>query len=722
MTHSQLKILFKDKSSKQFKSIYLRHKKFLDDIFPNLENYCEKIYLLLNDLSEPLRCPVCDKFRKFEVFSKGYYNTCNNKECKNKVQQDAIKQTNLKRYGVESVLQDKVVRTKIKQTNLERYGMESAIQTKQVQEKTKMTNLKKYGVENAAQSIDVQDKIKQTNLDRYGTEHASQSDVIKDKIKQSNLDRYGVEYVLQNEEKMEKMKQTMINKYGVEHALQNKEIFDKFKQTNLNRYGVEHALQNKEIFDKLKQTNLEKYGTACSLNNEQVKEKTKQTNLNRYGVEYALQNYELYQKMKQTMLERYGVEHALQSQEMHQKIKQTNLNRYGVEHLMYNKDFRSKIAKSSKVSRLEKKMIELLTNRGIRFQHQYIVAKDSISHAFDFAVFDNETLVCLIDTDGVYYHGYIDDQNGKKVYEDYDTIRMMVVPENVKFVAIVESDFENGVKDLFKTLEIDYDTYVSEIYQWCRTGGFPYPSYSDNVVLKSYQQLCKDIEFLPKSKQGFKVIRNFHHSIYHARTNGNVSPYEGWYNDEMLNRVIKNRVIYKNNVDPSRVLDGFNVTKIAPKVSVFQPVVAKNLIVKYLKNVDEIFDPFSGFSGRMLGTTALNKRYIGQDINEIHVKESTMIINFLKLNNVNVVVKDVLTSHGKYQSLFTCPPYGDKESWNNCDVVKTCDDWIDICLSNFKCEYYMFVVDKTVKYKNNIIDVIENVSHFSKNIEYVILI
>ena len=53
---------------------------------------------------------------------------------------------------------------------------------------------------------------------------------------------------------------------------------------------------------------------------------------------------------------------------------------------------------------------------------------------------------------------------------------------------------------------------------------------------------------------------------------------------------------------------------------------------------------------------------------------------------------------------------------------KSCDDWIDLCLNNFNCKKYLFVVDDTIKYKNNIVYYINNKNHFYKNNEYVILI
>lgn len=83
-------------------------------------------------------------------------------------------------------------------------------------------------------------------------------------------------------------------------------------------------------------------------------------------------------------------------------------------------------------------------------------------------------------------------------------------------------------------------------------------------------------------------------------------------------------------------------------------------------------------------------------------------------------VKIYLTALGNYESLFTCPPYENKEIWNESDVNMTCDQWIDECLQRFKCKKYLFVVDCTDKYKDNIVETIENKSHFGSNYEYVL--
>jgi hypothetical protein len=96
---------------------------------------------------------------------------------------------------------------------------------------------------------------------------------------------------------------------------------------------------------------------------------------------------------------------------------------------------------------------------------------------------------------------------------------------------------------------------------------------------------------------------------------------------------------------------------------------------------------------------------------------------YFDLPKIFLDIKNIIDSDGEYECLFTCSPYRNKEEW--CDIKtinKSCDGWIDECLSRFKCKKYLFVVDHTEKYKENIVDKISNKSHFSRNNELVLLI
>ena len=252
--------------------------------------------------------------------------------------------------------------------------------------------------------------------------------------------------------------------------------------------------------------------------------------------------------------------------------------------------------------------------------------------------------------------------------------------------------------------------------------------YVNQKYSKDYLKLFrKDLEYpYPTACKGDRDIINFFHkSLLEASVKGKLSPIEAWQDKNLIKKAALNRLKYVHSCKPADVARGMSVARIAPRVSVFKPNLARDLIEKYLSNFETIFDPFSGFSGRLIGAFRKNKKYVGQDIHPKHVEESNEIIKFLKIENATVTQQDILTDAQKsFDCLFTCPPYGGKEHWNknNDEVEKSCDEWIDICLEKYKCKRYLFVVDQTEKYKDNVVEYLEKHSLFGKSPELVILI
>jgi hypothetical protein len=266
--------------------------------------------------------------------------------------------------------------------------------------------------------------------------------------------------------------------------------------------------------------------------------------------------------------------------------------------------------------------------------------------------------------------------------------------------------------------------YEGSIFDWCRSIDFPYPDYLDKRLEKDYESLCKyqTSVYKPNARLGESAINKFHKSVFDCHVGDYVSPKVAWYDDNLLKKVILNRLIYINDVDPFKVLRGFNISKICPKVSIFNPVLARYLTAKYLSDYSTVFDPFSGFSGRLLGVSSLGKSYIGQDLHAKAVEESNEIIEFYGIRNCSVICKDIFESSGEYECLLTCPPYNKKEVYSVETVFQSCDDWITEVLSRFQCKRYVFVVDKTEKYKDYIAEGLQTVSHYAKIGEYVIVI
>lgn len=286
--------------------------------------------------------------------------------------------------------------------------------------------------------------------------------------------------------------------------------------------------------------------------------------------------------------------------------------------------------------------------------------------------------------------------------------------------------------------------------EWDKIKQIPFPKTREFEITN--KECIREIASLRDSnksnKTQSKTIVKFHTSIIYANRHGNLSPYSYWQllkqDKEEFKKFYDNRLRCsdwfneKNGANFHYLEEGYvpefiygigmSTSRKAPKVSYFKPALAKNIITKYLKEFDTIFDPCSGYSGRLIGSLCAGKNYIGFDINDITINESKQIYNFIKpitLKNVELSCKDSLKESGEFECMLTCTPYGNIEEWQSSNGLITsnlsCDDWIDILISNYKCKKYIFVVDDTIhKYKHKIIEELENTSHFGTNKEYIV--
>lgn len=310
--------------------------------------------------------------------------------------------------------------------------------------------------------------------------------------------------------------------------------------------------------------------------------------------------------------------------------------------------------------------------------------------------------------------------------------------------------------------EIIADKYLDQRWEEFKQLDFYKASWAEHGE-PTIKDLSKDLDRIikatdtldPRAKVG-TLIKWFHKSAEKASRRESMSPYdyfEALKKDKVLfrkffiNRITRSdwynekhgenkHYVYEGYVPSFIYIIGLTTSMSATRVSLFKPTVAKSLIKKYLNEYNTIFDPFSGYSGRMLGTLSLGKVYIGSDINDITVKESNDILNFVKkdshlnvklaANKSKVIVADAFNNKGEYECLLTCPPYSDSknkqiEIWQNSKGEKiecplTCDEIIEKCLDNYKCKKYVFVVDETSsKYDKYVEDYITNNGYINAN-------
>lgn len=255
------------------------------------------------------------------------------------------------------------------------------------------------------------------------------------------------------------------------------------------------------------------------------------------------------------------------------------------------------------------------------------------------------------------------------------------------------------------------------------------------------------------NKTQSRTIIKCHPSMRYANRKGCLSPYNYWQelkkDSELFKKFYDNRLRCSDWFNEKQGANfhylaegyvpefiygiGLSTSRKAPMVSYFKPALAKNIIMKYLKEFDTIFDPCSGYSGRLLGALCSGKNYIGFDINDMTITESESLYKFVKPLFPNLscdlyTLDSLSIASGIYDCLFTCTPYADLEEWQNSKGDKitskmSCDEWIDRLRERFICKKYVFVTDGNIeRYKNYIVEEIENTSHFGKNKEYVVVL
>lgn len=601
---------------------------------------------------------------------------------------------------------------------LDTHGFVSPFEKKEYRDKAKKSMVDRYGAPTTMQSAVLRAKAEATNLAKYGNKCSLKNEEVAAKARESTLRSLGVEYALQNRHIYNMTRNAFEEKTGKRYSWEDEETRNKARQTMLDIYGVDNPMKSAEIRAKAEATNFIKYGAKNPMQSEEIIEKAKESNLALYGSTYILDNEEVKAKAKATLMAHYNVDHQWKSPEIREKIKQKLMSKYGVDNMLKHPD----VIKRTRHMRLGR-----YTYDGIQFDSSWELALwiyatvnrepiERVEEPFEYTV-DGKTHYYFPDFK---YKGELVEIKGNHfISETGDMYNPYNHAEDALFKAKQQCAIDHGVRFMFKEdIQFAIDFVNNKIGKgflklW-RTDpeSFPYPEPS---------MIRNDID----------LIRVFHKSIFHAKVKScKYSPYEAWFDKDLVKRMVQNRIKYsprKDKVSPESIIQAFTITRSAQKVSVFKPNVAIKIIEKYLNDAELIFDPFSGFSGRMLGAIRCGIPYIGQDINADHVRESNELLQFL-INHgahceANVTHQDIFTSSGEYDTLFTCPPYADKEDWGNEDQkVLSCDEWIDLCLRKFLCRRYVFVVDKSEKYGDYVIDRLENKSHFGVNYESIVVI
>jgi tRNA1(Val) A37 N6-methylase TrmN6 len=233
-----------------------------------------------------------------------------------------------------------------------------------------------------------------------------------------------------------------------------------------------------------------------------------------------------------------------------------------------------------------------------------------------------------------------------------------------------DEEFQDKVEQLAEELvQVDYKTKYSEEQLK-----------KDWDALKNYK--IESDNTSSTVRVGMKLCEHFFPNFYNIKNSKGVSFASSW-NKENLVKILKwNR---KSHSTPymSEIKRGIYFCTGLTKNTMFRPHLAKT-VVSYFPG-DTVLDPCAGWGGRMLGTLAAGKKYIGFEPNTETYQGLKNIADFIgekpKLHNTGAenIYKNVPTL---VDIVLTSPPYFNLEVYSDSpsqseNMHKTYEEWRD---------------------------------------------
>jgi len=541
------------------------------------------------------------------------------------------------------------------------------------------------------------------------------------------------------------------------------------KKSILNKYGVDNIFRLDSIKDKIKNTNLKKYGNVSPMKNDVIKnkchhyhtddtiQKIKSTNNKKYGANSFTQSEMGKKIIKNKFIEKYGVDNPMKVDDIKNKLFTSNIKKIGYKTNFMDTNYRKKY--NNKHSKIEIDICNKLNG-----EHKFIYKNKE----FDIKVNDN-----VIEIDGNWYHpnkiknltftqlnNVTNDNIKNKLIKDskYNFYRIYTsdLPNDINLKNIIEKSykqhFDINIYDniilkeyLKKYLEIKgpkkLESNIKNILKFIREffPEFPelYPRENLNDVIEYIKKfdyskfINSSIIYNNINNIGNNYLKSNFKSYWKSRFYKKISPYDAWYSDDILYKIIKYRIGLNNSGEVfdfsiNQILRGLSANRYT--VSFFKPIVAAIIYKKFLNGMENpvVIDPCAGFGARMLAFKSLypNGYYIGIEPNpETFIELELLSKNFnggIELHNCKL---ENYTGNKIANLTFTSVPYYNNEIYSN-GYNMNLDEWkymMYILINNYN-NVLINISEKSYKLLNFNYNkkflFVNNASHFNKKTNY----
>jgi len=220
---------------------------------------------------------------------------------------------------------------------------------------------------------------------------------------------------------------------------------------------------------------------------------------------------------------------------------------------------------------------------------------------------------------------------------------------------------------------------ITNAVRWWRSHGFPYPSLSDLEVQRDFTVVtrhdlppmtCLD---LPRSVQGLRVVNAFQPRLWHIPSHGR-SVIDCFNDDELLHRALVKAVGFWPNRHCWNASCVRNVLRLLHRTRPgnFRPIAARAIVERYTKPGEPVLDFCAGFGGRLLGTLAARRTYVGIEPEREQVRGMCTMLAALRIESKRATLYEGRAEEtlgelawSSVGLILTSPPYFDQEQYSN---------------------------------------------------------
>lgn len=239
----------------------------------------------------------------------------------------------------------------------------------------------------------------------------------------------------------------------------------------------------------------------------------------------------------------------------------------------------------------------------------------------------------------------------------------------------------------WQNLDINHQNeYIEKAFRYWRGKGFPHYQLNPSQIRKRFLHLVStntEKVFLPMNELqastiGLGLANYYHPQIWSTKCSNYKTPMEVFLDDALLKACIRKALTLwpRRKAGSASVLRKILGTyKDTRRVSNFRPAVAKAIYDKFTTQNAKILDISAGYGGRLLGSMALNRNYIGYEpsshqfdgLNKMIHSIKSLGLTDSKIELHQVCAEDSMQSEkaGSFDLIFTSPPYFDLEQYSD---------------------------------------------------------